>query len=100
MVPANTFIKAHSQPGQAKINVTDLFAGAGGFSMGFEAAGYHVQSAIEIDAWACETLSENHTGTNVIKATQPSNTVSRLGRVVADRQRVQSKCWGLRERPT
>ncbi len=68
VVPADTFTKAWSKPGEAKINVTDLFAGAGGFSLGFEAAGYHVQSAIEIDAWACETLSENHTGTNVIKA--------------------------------
>ena len=68
MVPHDTFTKARNKASHAKINVTDLLAGAGGFSLGFEVAGYHVQSAIEIDSWACETLSENHIGTNVIKA--------------------------------
>jgi DNA (cytosine-5)-methyltransferase 1 len=42
------------------VRVTDLFAGAGGFSLGFEAAGATIQAAIEIDAWACETLERNH----------------------------------------
>jgi DNA (cytosine-5)-methyltransferase 1 len=54
-------------PLEKAIRVTDLFAGAGGFSLGFEAAGFHVQSAIEIDAWACETLATNHKNTKVFQ---------------------------------
>jgi DNA (cytosine-5)-methyltransferase 1 len=38
----------------------DLFAGAGGFSLGAEWAGYDVTHALEIDSWACETLRANH----------------------------------------
>lgn len=48
--------------------VLDLFAGAGGFSLGFEAAGAHIKAAIEIDKWACETLSDNHPHTHVVKS--------------------------------
>jgi DNA (cytosine-5)-methyltransferase 1 len=40
--------------------VIDLFAGAGGFSLGAEWAGCHVEHAVEVDSWACETLGENH----------------------------------------
>ena len=40
--------------------VLDAFAGAGGFSLGFEQAGYKIVGAIESDAWACETFSTNH----------------------------------------
>lgn len=40
--------------------VIDLFAGAGGFGLGFKQAGYHVEHAIEIDPWACETLLANN----------------------------------------
>lgn len=46
----------------------DLFAGAGGFSLGAEYAGYEVAHAIEVDAWACETLARNHPGTTVHRA--------------------------------
>lgn len=46
----------------------DLFAGAGGFSLGAEYAGYDVAQAVEIDAWACETLSRNHPQTAVHEA--------------------------------
>lgn len=40
--------------------VLDTFAGAGGFSLGFEMAGYEVIGAIETDKWACDTFSYNH----------------------------------------
>lgn len=47
--------------------VLDLFAGAGGLSLGFEQAGFHVHTAIECDAWAAETLRRNHTQTHVVQ---------------------------------
>ncbi len=38
----------------------DLFAGAGGFGVGFELAGFSVPFSLEIDQWACDTLRFNH----------------------------------------
>lgn len=46
--------------------VLDLFAGAGGLSLGFELEGYHVDTAIEIDAWAAETYKNNMPKTNTL----------------------------------
>jgi len=42
-------------------NVIDLFAGAGGFGLGFKLAGYNKQISLEIDDWAVETLVANST---------------------------------------
>ena len=42
------------------MNVLDLFAGAGGFSLGFQLAGYNVVGGVEIDKWASETFRYNH----------------------------------------
>ena len=39
--------------------VVDLFAGAGGFSLGFHQAGFEILAALEKDEWACETLEAN-----------------------------------------
>jgi DNA (cytosine-5)-methyltransferase 1 len=39
--------------------VVDLFCGAGGFSLGFVAAGCRVQGAIDADESACRTFEEN-----------------------------------------
>ena len=40
--------------------VLDLFAGAGGFSLGFEQSGFEIIGALEIDKWASETFKFNH----------------------------------------
>ncbi|MCC7635764.1 DNA cytosine methyltransferase [Stenotrophomonas rhizophila] len=46
--------------------VVDLFAGAGGFSCGFEMAGATAALAVESDRWACDTYEHNHPGTKVL----------------------------------
>jgi DNA (cytosine-5)-methyltransferase 1 len=48
-------------------SVLDTFAGAGGFSLGFELAGARVIGAIEIDSWACETFKFNHPNARVMQ---------------------------------
>jgi len=51
------------------MNILDTFAGAGGFSLGFEqAGGYNIVGAIEKDSWACETFQYNHPKSKVITA--------------------------------
>lgn len=50
------------------MKVLDTFAGAGGFSLGFEMAGCEIVGAIETDAWACETFEFNHPEAIVIKS--------------------------------
>ncbi len=49
-----------------KLKVVDLFAGAGGFSLGFQLAGFEVIGAIEIDEWAAQTFKQNHPSAKVI----------------------------------
>ena len=50
-----------------EFRILDLFAGAGGFSLGFEMAGATIVGAIEVDLWAAETFKENHKDTLVIQ---------------------------------
>lgn len=46
-----------------KINVIDLFAGCGGFSVGFERAGFKITKAVEFDKNIAASYSHNHKGT-------------------------------------
>jgi DNA (cytosine-5)-methyltransferase 1 len=48
------------------MNILDLFAGAGGFSLGFQLAGYRICGAVELDEWAAETFKYNHPNTEVL----------------------------------
>ncbi len=48
-------------------NVVDLFAGAGGFELGFKLAGYDISLSLEIDEWAAQTLKANNLSSKVIK---------------------------------
>lgn len=50
-----------------QFKVLDLFAGAGGFSLGLEQAGAKIIGAIEMDQWACDTFKLNHPDTVVVK---------------------------------
>ncbi|CAD5945859.1 DNA cytosine methyltransferase [Planktothrix agardhii] len=45
----------------------DLFAGAGGFGLGFKMAGFSIPLSVEIDTWACDTLRYNHPDMTVIQ---------------------------------
>lgn len=49
-----------------KPNVFDVFAGAGGFSLGFEMAGCEIIGAIERDKWAADTFTFNHPNAKVL----------------------------------
>ena len=50
----------------SKLNVIDLFCGAGGLSYGFEKAGFNVLLGIDNDKKALETFELNHNGTKSI----------------------------------
>lgn len=49
-----------------KFKILDTFAGAGGFSLGFQLAGAELIGAIERDSWASETFKFNHPEATVL----------------------------------
>lgn len=46
-------------------NVVDLYAGAGGMSLGFAQAGHRIVAAVERDEWAAKTYQANFSGAEV-----------------------------------
>jgi DNA (cytosine-5)-methyltransferase 1 len=54
--------------GSNELCFVDLFAGAGGFGLGFRQAGYRPVLSVEIDAWAAETMRQNDTALRVLQA--------------------------------
>jgi len=46
--------------------LVDIFSGAGGFSLGFQMAGFKIIGALEVDKWASETFKQNHPESKVI----------------------------------
>ena len=74
---------ARIQGGQAP-RVLDLFAGCGGFSLGFLSAGYEIVGAVEADKDAAKTFSENfglpfNSVYRDIKKSEPSDVLCNLG---------------------
>lgn len=53
---------------KGRLKFIDLFAGAGGFSLGFELANMELVLALEKDDWAVETLLENHASSKILHA--------------------------------
>lgn len=52
---------------RTKLKAISLYTGVGGLDFGFEAAGFHTEVAIEIDAVACRVLSENRPSWRIIE---------------------------------
>ena len=53
---------------QNRLKVIDLFSGCGGFSYGFESAGFHVVLGVDNDKAALETFKANHTNSKTLLA--------------------------------
>ena len=66
----------------------DLFAGAGGMSLGFAKAGFRVAQAIEVDGHAIKTFQKNHPSVDIIQSdirkVDPLDCLRRLGLRVGD----------------
>jgi DNA (cytosine-5)-methyltransferase 1 len=60
---------SHIKPAPQRPLAIDLFAGAGGMTLGFEQAGFDVAAAVEIDPVHCAVHKFNFPGTAVIPQT-------------------------------
>jgi len=62
--------------------VLDLFCGAGGFSLGFQQAGYDVLAGVDADETAVETYQQNHDADGYVRdltATTPEDLADDIG---------------------
>jgi DNA (cytosine-5)-methyltransferase 1 len=57
--PLGLYLPPKTQRREERPVGIDFFAGAGGFSMGFHQAGFHMAAAIEMDPWAAVTYLVN-----------------------------------------
>jgi len=64
----------------------DLFAGAGGFSLGMRQGGFRILAAVENDKWAAQTYRANHKGTILIEEDIRGLTARRLLRIAKIRK--------------
>ncbi len=53
---------------EKKLKVIDLFSGCGGFSYGFESAGFHIVLGVDNDKMALETFRANHKNSKTLQA--------------------------------
>lgn len=68
------------------LRILDTFAGAGGFSLGFEMAGCDVVGGVEMDSWASETFAHNHKDAIVITRDIQQVGDDELGTIFAPRR--------------
>jgi DNA (cytosine-5)-methyltransferase 1 len=66
----------------ARVRVLDVFAGAGGLSLGFTAAGFEIVAAIERDRDACETFAKSHPDAEVLDVDVDRAPIGALARAV------------------
>jgi len=58
----STRFKLHSKAREDKLRVLDLFSGCGGLSLGFNAAGFEIAGAVELDPLAAASHAQNFFG--------------------------------------
>lgn len=63
---AGLFLSPEEEP-EKRPAVIDLFCGAGGFSLGFESAGFSIRWAIDDDPLACESFKANFPQCRVVQ---------------------------------
>ena len=66
-IPVETVKKRPVEESESAVVACDLFAGAGGFSLGAYLAGFQVVAAIELDHHACHTYRSNLINTGLTK---------------------------------
>lgn len=68
-----------------RYNAVDLFAGAGGLSLGFHQANFEAVAAVELEAEACATYRRNFPRAHVFQGPIEQVTEDALGEIVAGR---------------
>ncbi|MCM1142260.1 MAG: DNA cytosine methyltransferase [Muribaculum sp.] len=67
-------------------NIIDLFCGCGGFSLGFERAGYNVLLGIDVWKDSLQTFSKNHKNSHVLNADMSTLDPAEVSEILGGRQ--------------